>query len=75
MTLVELRAWVANSRARQGLGPTITDPTAQDQLAAMAADALTRQNGDGADHADGKRPAASTPTARARARPRKKATS
>jgi hypothetical protein len=68
MTPEELRAWVRESRARQGLGPTITDPAAQDQFAAMAADALTRQNGDGADHANGKRPAASTPTARPRAR-------
>jgi hypothetical protein len=67
VTPVELRAWVADSRARQGLGPTITDPAAQEQFAAMAADALTRQNGDGADHANDKRPAASTPTARSRA--------
>jgi len=73
LTPVELRAWVADSRARQGLGPTITDPAAQDQLAAMAVDALTRHNGDGAERANGKRPAAKTPTARARAR--RKATS
>jgi hypothetical protein len=68
MTPEELRTWVRDSRARQGLGPTITDPAAQEQFAAMAADALTRQNGDGADHANDKRPAAETPTARARAR-------
>jgi hypothetical protein len=34
----------------------------------MAADALTRQNGDGDDHADDKRPAAKTATARPRTR-------
>jgi hypothetical protein len=68
MTPAELRAWVADSRARQGLGPTITDPAAQEQFAAMAADALTRQNGDGVGHANGKRPAAKTPTARSRVR-------
>ena len=68
MTPEELRAWVRDSRARQGLGPTITDPAAQEQFAAMAADALTRQNGDGADHANDKRPAAKTPTARSRTR-------
>jgi hypothetical protein len=67
MTPEELRAWVRDSRARQRLSPTITDPAAQDQLAAMAADALTRQNGDGTDHTDGP-PAAKTPTARARSR-------
>jgi hypothetical protein len=68
MTPEELRAWVRDSRARQGLGPTITDPAAQEQFAAMAADALTRQNGDGAERANGKRPAASTSTARSRTR-------
>jgi hypothetical protein len=68
VTPEELAAWVRDSRARQGLGPTITDPAAQEQFAAMAADALTRQNGDGADHANGKRPAANTSTARARTR-------
>jgi hypothetical protein len=68
MTPAELRAWVADSRARQGLGPTITDPAAQEQFAAMAADALTRQNGDGADHADDGSTTAKTSTARSRAR-------
>ena len=45
-----MRVWVAESRARQGLGPTITDAAAQEQVAAMAADALTRENGDGTEH-------------------------
>jgi hypothetical protein len=53
MTPAELRAWVADSRARQGLGPTITDPAAQQQVAAMAAEALTRPSVDGADHVGG----------------------
>jgi hypothetical protein len=68
LTPVELCAWVRDSRARQGLGPTITDPSAQDQLAAMAADALTRQNGDGAEHGDDGPPAAKISTALSRAR-------
>jgi hypothetical protein len=53
MTPAEMRVWVAESRARQGLGPTITDPAAQQQVAAMAADALTRENSDGTEHDDG----------------------
>jgi hypothetical protein len=68
MTAEELRAWVADSRARQGLGPTITDLAAQDQLAEMAADALTRQNGDGAEHAKDRPAAASARTVRPRTR-------
>ena len=59
MTPAEMRVWVAESRARQGLGPAITDTTAQDQLAAMVADVLIRENSDGTKHAGG---GPSTPT-------------
>jgi hypothetical protein len=40
-----MAAWVAESRARQGLGPTITDPATQQQLAMRVADVLVRQKG------------------------------
>jgi hypothetical protein len=53
MTPAEMRVWVAESRARQGLGPTVTDSTAQDQLAAMVADVLIRENSDGTEYAGG----------------------
>ena len=61
MISAEMSAWVAESRARQGLGPTITDLAVQEQFAAMAADALVRQAcGDGTDeHAGGGSTAAS----------------
>jgi hypothetical protein len=48
MTPAEIAAQVAETRARQGLPPTITDPTILASLAAMVADTMTL---DGADHA------------------------
>jgi hypothetical protein len=45
MSPAELRARVAESRARQGLGPTITDPAFQQQLAVRVGDVLVRQKG------------------------------
>jgi hypothetical protein len=41
MTPAELRAWVAETRARQGLPPTISDPTVLARLAALVADTMT----------------------------------
>jgi hypothetical protein len=47
VTPAEVRAWVAETRARQGLPPTITDPTVLARLAALVADVmvLARQRG------------------------------
>jgi hypothetical protein len=52
MSPAERRARRAEIRARQGLGPTITDPDTLRQLAARVADGLVRQKG-GADEHDG----------------------
>jgi hypothetical protein len=49
MTPAEVRAWVAETRARQGLPPTISDPIVLAELAVLAADALAdliREGGD-----------------------------
>ncbi len=40
MSREELRAWVAETRARQGLPPRITDPTTVARLAALVADTM-----------------------------------
>lgn len=45
MTPAEVRAWVAETRTRQGLPPTITDPTTLARLAAMVADTMVRVGG------------------------------
>jgi hypothetical protein len=47
MTPAELRAWVAETRSKQGLAPTITDATTLAKLAALVADTmmLRRQKG------------------------------
>jgi hypothetical protein len=45
MTREQIRAQVADTRARQGLGPTITDPAVLRQLAVEVADVLVRQQG------------------------------
>jgi hypothetical protein len=47
VTPAEVRAWVAETRARQGLPPTITDPTTLAGLAAMVADLLIAWNEEG----------------------------
>jgi hypothetical protein len=49
MTPAELHAWVAETRARQGLPPTISDPTVLARLAALVADTmvLARREGGG----------------------------
>ena len=52
MTREQIRAQVAETRARQGLGPTITDPDTLRQLAVKVADGLVRQKGAGAEHDD-----------------------
>jgi hypothetical protein len=36
----EVRAWVAETRAKQGLPPTVTDPTVLAELAARVADTM-----------------------------------
>lgn len=48
MSREELRAWVAETRAAQDLGPTITDPATLATLARMVTDTmmLARQGGD-----------------------------
>jgi hypothetical protein len=59
MTSAEIAAQVAETRARQGLPPTITDPTVLTQLAVlvadtwrdMAADGRADEGEGGADHA------------------------
>jgi hypothetical protein len=43
MTRDELRAWVAQSRAQQGLPPAIQDPATVAQVGAMAARVLAQQ--------------------------------
>jgi hypothetical protein len=45
VTREQLRAWVAATRARQGLSPTISDAATLATLAAMVADALLRPGG------------------------------
>jgi hypothetical protein len=45
MIPAEVVAWVAETRARQGLPPTITDPTTLARLAAMVADTMVRVGG------------------------------
>jgi hypothetical protein len=45
MIPAEVRAWVAETRRRQGLPPTITDPTTLARLAAMVADTMIREGG------------------------------
>jgi hypothetical protein len=40
MTRAELRAWVAETRARQGLPPRISDPSVLARLAALVADVM-----------------------------------
>jgi hypothetical protein len=46
MTPAEVRTRVAETRHRQGLGPTITDPTTLAGLAAMVADTMIPKVGD-----------------------------
>jgi hypothetical protein len=44
----EVRAWVAETRAKQGLEPTITDPATLAELAAAVAETmLVAEGGDG----------------------------
>jgi hypothetical protein len=52
MSPAEVRARVAETRTRQGFGPTITDPDTLRQLAAPVVDVLVRQKG-GADERAG----------------------
>lgn len=40
MTPAEVRAWVAETRAQQGLPPTITDPAVLAELAVLVADTM-----------------------------------
>jgi hypothetical protein len=40
MTRAEVTAWVVETRARQGLPPTISDPTVLAKLAALVADTM-----------------------------------
>jgi hypothetical protein len=44
MTPAEVRAWVAETRARQGLPPTISDPTVLAKLAALVADTIRERD-------------------------------
>jgi hypothetical protein len=43
----EVREWVVETRAKQGLPPTITDPATLATLAAMVADTMLAAGGDG----------------------------
>jgi hypothetical protein len=45
VTPAEVRAWVAETRRRQDLPPTITDPTTLARLAAMVADTMILKGG------------------------------
>jgi hypothetical protein len=45
MTREELRAWVAASRAEQGLPPTIADPETLRAVAGMVADTILAAQG------------------------------
>jgi hypothetical protein len=47
VTPAELRAWVAETLARQGFPPTISDPAVLAELAALVADTMVlgRQRG------------------------------
>jgi hypothetical protein len=45
MTPAEIAAQVAETRARQGLPPTISDPTTLAKLAAMVADTMILKGG------------------------------
>ena len=45
MTPAEIAAWVAETRTRQGLPPTISDPTTLARLAAMVADTMILEGG------------------------------
>jgi len=47
MTREELRAWVTETRARQGLPPTINDPTVLAKLATLVADTMVLARGKG----------------------------
>jgi hypothetical protein len=49
VTPAEVAAWVAETRARQGLPPRISDPTVLAKLAVLVADTmvLARQKGGG----------------------------
>jgi len=47
MTREELRAWVAETRVRQGLAPTISDPAVLAKLAGMVADVLVVRRKEG----------------------------
>ena len=42
----EVRAWVAETRAKQELPPTITDPATLAELAALVVETMTAQGGD-----------------------------
>jgi hypothetical protein len=45
MIPAEVFAWVAETRVRQGLPPTITDPTTLARLAVMVADTMIIKGG------------------------------
>jgi hypothetical protein len=44
MTRAEVAAWVAETRARQGLPPRITDATVLAKLAALVADTIRERD-------------------------------
>jgi hypothetical protein len=46
MTPAEIAAWVAETRARQGLPPTINEPITLARLAAMVASVMVLEGGD-----------------------------
>jgi hypothetical protein len=53
MSCQELRDWVAETRARQGLQPTINDPATLARVAMLVADTMTVARRDDAAGSDG----------------------
>jgi hypothetical protein len=47
MTRTGVREWVVETRAKQGLEPTITDPATLATLAAMVTETMLAPGGDG----------------------------
>jgi hypothetical protein len=51
VTRDEVRAWVRETRARQGLPPTVTDPATLAELAVLVVESMSARGGDADDEA------------------------